>query len=89
MAIFDADHVPTRSFLQLTMGWFERDVNLALLQTPQHFYSPDPFERNLGQFRNIPSENELFYGVVQDGNDLLERDVVLRIVRGAAAQGAG
>jgi cellulose synthase (UDP-forming) len=70
VAIFDADHVPTRSFLQLTMGWFERDSNLALLQTPQHFYSPDPFERNLEQFRHIPSENELFYGVVQDGNDL-------------------
>jgi cellulose synthase (UDP-forming) len=70
VAIFDADHVPTRSFLQLTMGWFERDVNLALLQTPQHFYSPDPFERNLEQFRHIPAENELFYGVVQDGNDL-------------------
>jgi cellulose synthase (UDP-forming) len=70
VAIFDADHVPTRSFLQLTMGWFERDPTLALLQTPQHFYSPDPFERNLDQFRHIPSENELFYGVVQDGNDL-------------------
>jgi cellulose synthase (UDP-forming) len=70
VAIFDADHVPTRSFLQLTMGWFERDSRLALMQTPQHFYSPDPFERNLNQFRNVPSENELFYGVVQDGNDL-------------------
>lgn len=70
VAIFDADHVPTRSFLQLTMGWFDRDVNLALLQTPQHYYSPDPFEKNLEQFRNVPSENELFYGVVQDGNDL-------------------
>jgi cellulose synthase (UDP-forming) len=54
----------------LTMGWFERDVNLGLLQTPQHYYSPDPFEKNLEQFRNVPSENELFYGVVQDGNDL-------------------
>jgi cellulose synthase (UDP-forming) len=70
VAIFDADHVPTRSFLQLTMGWFDRDSRLALLQTPQHYYSPDPFERNLDQFRNVPNENELFYGVVQDGNDL-------------------
>jgi cellulose synthase (UDP-forming) len=70
VAIFDADHVPTRSFLQLTMGWFERDSRLAMVQTPQHFYSPDPFERNLNQFRNVPSENELFYGVVQDGNDM-------------------
>src|ERR1019366_406776 len=32
-------------------------------------YSPDPFERNLDQFRQIPNEGELFYGLVQDGND--------------------
>ncbi|MHB1022880.1 MAG: UDP-forming cellulose synthase catalytic subunit [Acidobacteriaceae bacterium] len=69
VAIFDCDHVPTRSFLQVTMGWFLRDKKLAMLQTPHHFYSPDPFERNLGQFRVIPNEGELFYGVVQDGND--------------------
>jgi cellulose synthase (UDP-forming) len=69
VAIFDCDHVPTRSFLQVTMGWFLRDQKLAVLQTPQHFYSPDPFERNLDQFRIIPNEDELFYGVVQDGND--------------------
>src|SRR6266567_6221721 len=69
VAIFDCDHVPTRSFLQMTMGWFLRDKKLAMLQTPHHFYSPDPFERNLDQFRKIPNEGELFYGVVQDGND--------------------
>lgn len=69
VAIFDCDHVPTRSFLQMAMGWFLHDRKLAMLQTPHHFYSPDPFERNLGQFREIPNEGELFYGVVQDGND--------------------
>ncbi len=69
VAIFDCDHVPTRSFLQMTIGWMLRDQNLAMLQTPHHFYSPDPFERNLGQFRMIPNEGELFYGIVQDGND--------------------
>jgi cellulose synthase (UDP-forming) len=69
VAIFDCDHVPTRSFLQMTVGWFVRDPKLAMLQTPHHFYSPDPFERNLEQFRVIPNEGELFYGVVQDGND--------------------
>jgi len=69
VAIFDCDHVPTRSFLQMTIGWFLRDRNLAMLQTPHHFYSPDPFERNLNQFHVIPNENELFYGIVQDGND--------------------
>jgi cellulose synthase (UDP-forming) len=69
VAVFDCDHVPTRSFMQVTMGWFLRDDKLAMIQTPHHFYSPDPFERNLGQFRTIPNEGELFYGVVQDGND--------------------
>ena len=70
VAIFDCDHVPARSFLRLTLGWFQRDRNLGLLQTPHHFYSPDPFERNLGQFRRVPNEGELFHRLVQDGNDL-------------------
>ena len=69
IAVFDSDHVPTRSFLQMTVGWFLRDQKLGMLQTPHHFYSPDPFERNLEQFRIIPNEGELFYGIVQDGND--------------------
>lgn len=70
VAIFDCDHMPTRSFLQLTMGWFLVDANLAMIQTPHHFLSPDPFERNLGTFRSVPNEGELFYGLIQDGNDL-------------------
>lgn len=70
VAIFDCDHVPSRSFLQLTVGWFLRDEKLALVQTPHHFFSPDPFERNLGHFGQQPNENALFYGLIQDGNDL-------------------
>ena len=70
VAIFDCDHIPTRSFLQVTMGWFLKDPKLALLQTPHHFFSPDPFEKNLNTFRDVPNEGELFYGLVQDGNDL-------------------
>jgi cellulose synthase (UDP-forming) len=70
VAIFDCDHVPTRSFLQATLGWFARDQMLGLVQTPHHFYSPDPFERNLAQFRKVPNEGALFHRLVQDGNDL-------------------
>src|SRR5215472_10311147 len=58
VAIFDSDHVPTRSFLEATLGWFFCNPRLAMVQTPHHFYSPDPFERNLGQFRRIPNEGE-------------------------------
>jgi cellulose synthase (UDP-forming) len=69
VAIFDADHVPTRTFLQTTLGWLGRDARLGLVQTPHHFYTPDPFERNLGQFRRVPNESELFHRLIQDGND--------------------
>jgi cellulose synthase (UDP-forming) len=70
VAIFDCDHIPVRTFLTTTMGWFDRDPNCAMLQTPHHFFSPDPFERNLGTFRRVPNEGNLFYGLIQDGNDL-------------------
>ncbi|BCQ57788.1 UDP-forming cellulose synthase catalytic subunit [Burkholderia gladioli] len=69
-AVFDCDHIPTRSFLQICLGWFLHDKKLSMLQTPHHFFSADPFERNLGTFRKVPNEGELFYGLVQDGNDL-------------------
>lgn len=70
IAIFDCDHVPTRAFLQLTVGWFQKDPKLALLQTPHHFYSPDPVQRNLAGAGDMPGEGDLFYGAVQRGNDL-------------------
>jgi cellulose synthase (UDP-forming) len=70
ISIFDCDHVPTRSFLQMTVGWFLVEEKLAMMQTPHFFYSPDPFERNLLQYKTIPNEGELFYGIIQDGNDL-------------------
>jgi len=70
VAIFDCDHVPTRAFLQLSMGWFLRDRKLAMVQTPHHFHTPDPFERNLKTYRRVPNEGQLFYGLILPGNDL-------------------
>ena len=69
IAIFDCDHIPTESFLTSAVGWFQHDPKCAMLQTPHHFFSPDPFERNLGTFRRVPNEGALFYGLIQDGND--------------------
>jgi cellulose synthase (UDP-forming) len=70
VAIFDCDHIPARSFLQMTMGEFLTQPKLALIQTPHHFYSPDPFERNLADMEEVPTEDKLFYGLVQDGSDM-------------------
>ena len=70
IAIFDCDHIPARSFLQMTMGQFINDSKVCLVQTPHHFFSADPFERNLNNHRHTPNENMLFYGLIQDGNDM-------------------
>jgi cellulose synthase (UDP-forming) len=69
IAIFDCDHVPCRAFLQATVGWFVADANIGLLQTPHHFYSPDPFQRNLANGARVPPEGNSFYGLSQPGND--------------------
>ncbi len=65
----DTDHVPTVDILEKTVGWFERDPKLFLVQTPHFFINPDPVERNLGTFQEMPSENEMFYNVIQKGLD--------------------
>ena len=69
VAVFDSDHIPTRAFLQMTMGWMIAEPRNALVQTPHHFYSPDPFQRNLAAGTRVPAEGNMFYGLVQDAND--------------------
>lgn len=69
VAIFDADHVPVRTFLQATVGFCVEDPQVALVQTPHHFYNPDPFERNLFLEGRSPPEQTFFYHMVQKGND--------------------
>ncbi|MEM5330883.1 UDP-forming cellulose synthase catalytic subunit [Paraburkholderia sp. JHI2823] len=69
MVIFDADHVPTADFLEKTVGFFQRDERVCLVQTPHFFINPDPLEKNLGMFGKMPSESEMFYSVIQPGLD--------------------
>jgi cellulose synthase (UDP-forming) len=68
IAVFDADHVPVCGFLSKVVGFFE-DPRVALVQTAQHFFNPDPFERNLRLTGKIPPEQHFFYHVIQAGND--------------------
>jgi cellulose synthase (UDP-forming) len=67
--ILDADHIPTVDFLKNTVGWFLKDPKMFLVQTPHFFTNPDPIEKNLKTWRNMPSENEMFYKVIQKGLD--------------------
>ena len=68
--ILDCDHVPTRDFLQNTVGYFIKDPKLFLVQTPHFFINPDPVEKNLDTFNKIPGDNVMFYGKVLPGLDL-------------------
>ena len=67
--MFDADHAPARDFLLETVGYFDEEPRLFLVQTPHFFLNPDPVERNLDTFEKMPSENEMFYGIIQRGLD--------------------
>ncbi len=69
IAIFDADHAPTHDFLRETVGHFAEDPRLFLVQTPHFFLNPDPIEKNLVTWARMPSENEMFYSVIQRGLD--------------------
>ncbi len=69
IVIFDCDHVPSCDFLTSTVGWLVHDEKIALVQTPHHFYSQDPFEKNLHLEKAMPIENSLFHDFIQKGND--------------------
>jgi cellulose synthase (UDP-forming) len=67
--ILDCDHVPTQDFLKNTVGFFIKNPKLFLVQTPHKFYNPDPIEKNLRIFRQVPNESEMFYNFIQKGLD--------------------
>lgn len=66
--ILDCDHIPSSCILQETVG-FLLNPKVSLVQTPHWFYNPDPFERNLLTQGKVPVGNELFYKILQKGND--------------------
>jgi cellulose synthase (UDP-forming) len=68
IVVFDADFVPTTNFLTRTVGFFQ-DEQLALVQTPQSFYNPDPIARNLGLENILTPEEEVFYRQIQPIRD--------------------
>lgn len=66
IAVFDADHIPVSTFLMELVDYF-KDEKTALVQTPQHFFNPDPFQKNLKLHNYISNEQDLFFKVIQPG----------------------
>jgi cellulose synthase (UDP-forming) len=67
--ILDCDHIPVRSFLKETVGFFSAEEKLAFVQTPHHFYNPDCHQKNLSVNNEVVHEQDLFFQVIQPGKD--------------------
>ncbi len=88
VSIFDCDHVPTRSFLQMTMGWFLKEKELAMMQTPHHFFSPDPLSATLVVFAKRRTKGR--YSTAGAGRERhVGRHLLLRLLRRYPPRPAG
>src|SRR5262249_36620899 len=68
VAIFDTDHIPTRTFLRETVPPFE-DPDVGVVQTPHVFRNPDIFQRAFHLEGRIPNEADLFNRGIQPARD--------------------
>lgn len=66
--LLDADFVPNRKLLQRTLGLFE-DCDVGIVQTPQHFFNPDPLQSNLLCASAWPDEQRFFFDVYLASKD--------------------
>lgn len=65
-AVFDADHVPHRDFLQKTMGYFG-DPRMGFVQSPQYYKNADVNDVTKGSWE----QQALFFGAICKGKNRL------------------
>ncbi|GGK48780.1 glycosyltransferase [Salinarimonas ramus] len=68
VAILDADFVPHPHFVGRALALFH-DPAVGLVQTPQHFFNPDPVQHNLGISTAYPDEQRHFFDNVEPARD--------------------
>jgi cellulose synthase (UDP-forming) len=69
VAVFDADHAPSKNFLDRTLGFFA-NPRVAFVQTPQDFYNLDSYQHRWKPTGNtVWTEQSLFFRVIQQGKD--------------------
>jgi cellulose synthase (UDP-forming) len=61
--LLDADFIPHRNLLRRVLGLFE-DSSVGIVQTPQHFFNPDPVQSNLLCSAVWPDEQRFFFNVL-------------------------
>lgn len=69
VAVFDADHVPQKDFLDRLLGYFN-DENVAFVQTPQDYFNLESFQHGRHKRKGlIWHEQSFFHYVGQTGRD--------------------
>jgi cellulose synthase (UDP-forming) len=68
VAVLDADFVPFDSFLSRAVSLF-KDPAVGIVQTPQHFFNPDPIQSNLAITEVFPDEQRFFFDIILPAKD--------------------
>lgn len=68
VAVLDADFVPHRNFVRRVVALFH-DPKVGLVQTPQHFFNPDPIQHNLYIASSYPDEQRFFFDHLEPARD--------------------
>jgi cellulose synthase (UDP-forming) len=68
IAVLDADFVPFVNFLSRALCLF-KDPTIGIVQTPQHFFNPDPIQSNLAVSEVLPDEQRFFFDIIMPSKD--------------------
>jgi cellulose synthase (UDP-forming) len=66
--LLDADFVPHSTILSRVLGLFD-DPSVGIVQTPQHFFNPDPVQSNLFCSAVWPDEQRFFFNTLMPCKD--------------------
>src|SRR6202166_1604176 len=68
IAVLDADFVPFFNFVARALCLF-KDPAVGIVQTPQHFFNPDPIQSNLAISEVFPDEQRFFFDIIMPSRD--------------------
>ncbi len=91
ISILDADFVPLPQFLTRALS-LAIDPDVGVVQTPQHFFNPDPVQSNLALTRVWPDEQRFFFDIVMASKDAWNAAFCCgtsSVIRFSALQGVG
>ena len=69
LGVLDADFVPTASFIRRCLALHLVHPEAGIVQTPQHFFNPDPIQMNLALSGMAPDEQRFFFDELLPGRD--------------------